>query len=442
LVIAFVAVLAGLAAIPAVIAKRKGRNPVLWFLAGLAFFLPALIASLVIADESRPRRPCPHCLEPIPYGAGVCSFCGRDVPTMPEPRDRQKDERRRRTALSSASRARITTALLIVLAIVLPLVSTLQYQQVLLLIGTFSLLALGLNVVVGLAGLLDLGYVAFFATGAYTAGILLDASPVDVPDNIPVWVVFPVAMIITMLVGVILGAPVLRLRGDYLAIVTLGFGEIVRIVANNLDGVTRGARGLNGIPGPVLFGYDFKVDPMPYYYLTLVIILLACFFLRRIERSRIGRAWIAIREDEVAAEAMGVSLLRAKLLAFAIGAGTASYAGVIQATNLHYVSPRTFTVFISVLILCQVVLGGLGSMLGAIVGSVVIWGLPEVMRDLDFISEELIDEGRFLIFGLLLVVMMIFRPQGLVPSKRRSREFAQQREEATHSGVPQTGESS
>ena len=334
---------------------------------------------------------------------------------------------------------RIVGAMLIAFAILLPFMVGVRWQQVFLLTAIFSLLALGLNVVVGLAGLLDLGYVAFFAGGAYAAGILLDASPINVPDDIPVWVVLLIAMVFTMILGVILGAPVLRLRGDYLAIVTLGFGEIVRIVANNLDGVTRGARGLNGIRGPVLFGVDFKVDPRPYYLLTLAIILIAMFVLQRIEHSRIGRSWIAIREDEVAAEAMGVHLLRAKLLAFAIGAGTASYAGVIFATNNHYVSPRTFTVFVSILILCQVVLGGLGSMLGAVVGSVVIWGLPELLRGVDLPGDADINDYRFLIFGALLVVMMIFRPQGLIPSKRRSAELAQRREEAAQSGVPMQG---
>lgn len=334
-------------------------------------------------------------------------------------------------------------AAIIGLAIIAPWIATLQYQQVLLLTGIFALLALGLNVVVGLAGLLDLGYVAFFATGAYTAGILLDSSPVDVPDNIPVWLVFPVAMVFSMIVGVILGAPVLRLKGDYLAIVTLGFGEIVRIVANNLDGVTRGARGLNGIPGPTIAipfqgEFRFGVDPRPFYYLTLTIILVAFFILRRLEDSRIGRSWIAIREDEVAAEAMGVNLLRMKLLAFAIGAGTASFAGVIQATNLHSISPRSFTVFVSVLILCQVVLGGLGSMLGAIVGSLIIWGLPELLRDLGPLKTVLtdVDQYRFLIFGALLVIMMIFRPQGLVPSARRARELRAHREESEAAEVP------
>lgn len=329
--------------------------------------------------------------------------------------------------------------LLAIFAVWAPWVVSLRYQQVMLLTGVFALLALGLNVVVGLAGLLDLGYVAFFAAGAYAAGILLDASPINVPDNIPILLVFAIAMIFTMIVGVILGTPVLRLKGDYLAIVTLGFGEIVRIVANNLDNVTRGARGLNGVPGPELFGVEFKVDPRPYYFLTLIVMAVVIFILRRLEDSNLGRAWIAIREDEVAAEAMGVNLLRSKLLAFAIGAGIASYAGVIQATNLHYVSPRSFTVFVSVLILCQVVLGGLGSMLGAIIGSIVIWGLPELMRDFELPGEADINDYRFLIFGALLVVMMIFRPQGLVPSARRARELAQRKEDAALSGVPTQG---
>lgn len=343
------------------------------------------------------------------------------------------------------TRARVLTVLGIAAAIAAPAFIDRRYEDVLLTVGIFALLALGLNVVVGLAGLLDLGYVAFFATGAYTAGILLGASPVDIGGGLSIWLVFPIAMLVTMVMGVILGAPVLRLKGDYLAIVTLGFGEIIRIVANNLDGVTRGARGLNGVPGfslPNPFGADITfgaVNPVPHYYLTLFIITVSIILLRRLEDSRIGRSWIAIREDEVAAEAMGVNLLRAKLLAFAIGAGTASFAGVLFATKIHAVSPRSFVVFTSVLILCQVVLGGLGSMVGAIVGSLVIWGLPELLREVDLPGNADINDWRFLIFGALLVVMMIFRPQGLVPSARRARELTERREESATAGVPARG---
>lgn len=329
----------------------------------------------------------------------------------------------------NAMTQRVVGVAAVVIVLLAPLVLPGRWERIMILVGVFALLSLGLNVVVGWAGLLDLGYVAFYASGAYTAAILSGASPIAPGLKLSVWLVFPIAMLVSMVVGVILGAPVLRLRGDYLAIVTLGFGEIVRIVANNLDPVTRGPRGLTDIPAPSLFGYDFGVATEPFYYLLVGLILLAMFALGRINDSRIGRAWIAIREDEVAAEAMGVNTLKFKLVAFAIGAGTASFAGVVTATNRGAITPRSFTVFISIIILAQVVLGGMGSMVGAVVGSLLIWGLPEIFR-------QQFEDLRFLIFGAVLVIMMIFRPQGIIPSRRRAAELLHAPSEEAATSIP------
>lgn len=324
---------------------------------------------------------------------------------------------------------KISMFLILAVAVVLaPLKVSLASQEVLVNVAVFALLALGLNVVVGLAGLLDLGYVAFFATGAYLWAILSGSGPLkfaftqtDFWDQWGFWLVLFLAIGVNMMIGVLLGSPTLRLRGDYLAIVTLGFGEIVRIVANNLDPITRGAQGIQGIPHPQIpvIRYEFGLDPRNYYYLLIVVVLAAIFAIRNLENSRIGRAWVAIREDEVAAEAMGVPTLKMKLLAFAIGASTAGFAGVIVASKTNFISPTSFDVFTSILILAAVVLGGMGSMRGSLLGAFAIVGIPGFAQL--FIPR--LDEYRFWFFGLILVVMMIFRPQGLLPSGRRAAEL-------------------
>ncbi|MFL5799935.1 MAG: branched-chain amino acid ABC transporter permease [Actinomycetota bacterium] len=330
-------------------------------------------------------------------------------------------------------------ALAALLPTILPYVTAnyAYYTQILTKIGIAALLALGLNVVVGFAGLLDLGYVAFFAVGAYAFAVLsgsasravaVFAHPSGPFPPAPVWhqyfwFFFFLALGIAVLSGVLLGAPTLRLRGDYLAIVTLGFGEIVRITANNLDSFDNGAQGVNDIPHPVIalggLHYDFGVSNPPYYYLLLGIIVLWIFLLRRLNDSRVGRAWAAIREDELAAAAMGIPTVRMKLLAFAMGAAVASLGGVIYASQIAFISPDTFTLFNvdfgSVIILSMVVLGGMGGIAGPILGAALIIFLPEQLR---FLSD-----ARLLVFGAVLVVMMIIRPQGLVPSRRRAAEL-------------------
>jgi branched-chain amino acid transport system permease protein len=297
----------------------------------------------------------------------------------------------------------------------------------------FVLFALGLNVVVGFAGLLDLGYVAFWAIGAYTAAMISGAAGYtmglragtatleDKPEWAAwMWFILIAALGIAVIAGVLLGSPTLRLRGDYLAIVTLGFGEIVRITANNLDTITVGPRGIASIPHPAIhvLGIDLvwgTLLDVKYYYLLLFFVVVWVVAIRMLDNSRIGRAWVAIREDEVAAASMGVPVVRMKLAAFAIGACTAGVGGVIYAEQVNFVSPPTFTILQSILILSMVVIGGMGSVWGSILGAALVVLLPEVFRGFE--------DYRFFIFGLSLVLVMIFRPQGLLPSSRRKAEL-------------------
>ncbi|MGZ4213301.1 MAG: branched-chain amino acid ABC transporter permease [Actinomycetota bacterium] len=287
------------------------------------------------------------------------------------------------------------------------------------LVGIYALLSMGLNIVVGFAGLLDLGYVAFFAVGAYTMAIFTNAGPLHLPWHLNFWEILPIGVVIALVAGLLLGAPTLRLRGDYLAIVTLGFGEIVRILAENLEKVTNGAKGITAIPHPHVGGYDFGVAQRPYYLMLVIAAGVFVLIIRAINNSRVGRAWAAIREDEVAAEAMGVPTLKYKLWAFAIGASTACVGGMIYGSKIGFVSPESFQFIISIYILSAVVLGGLGSTAGAIVGGAAIILVPEMLRSL---PSRLLD-ARFGIFGLALVLMMIFRPEGIVPSRRRKAEL-------------------
>ncbi len=309
----------------------------------------------------------------------------------------------------------------ILAAISLPLFVGVVQEELAVLVGIYALLALGLNVVVGFAGLLDLGYVAFWAIGAYSYAVLTNSGPIHVPGDLSIWQVLPIAVLIALFAGVVLGAPTLRLRGDYLAIVTLGFGEIVRILAENLEGVTRGSKGIINIKAASVpfTGKPFAGDPSAYYVLTIIFLAFMILIIRQLNRSRVGRYWAAIREDEEAAEAMGVPTLKYKLWAFAIGASTSGFAGVVYAARVAYISPNAFQFIISITILAMVVLGGLGSIAGALVGAAVITVFPEVLRSLPDWAQE----SRYMIFGAALVLMMIFRPQGLIPSRRRSAEL-------------------
>jgi len=341
--------------------------------------------------------------------------------------------------------------------------------------GVLVALALGLNVVVGFAGLLDLGYAAFFALGAYYYGIftafqimppftefwvpfeflgLVEKINRGGPDlvrfTLSFWLALPTAAIVTAVFGVMFGAPTLRLRGDYLAIVTLGFGEIVPIVARNIDGVTGGAAGLNGVMAPRLFGWSFGVAAWPYYYVVLGLVALLIFVSLRLRDSRVGRAWRALREDETAASAMGVNLVNYKLLAFATGAAFAGMAGVVFIAKLQTATPDMFNFNVSAMLLVMVVLGGMGSVWGVVLGAFLLqimqsWFLPELSGVLRAIGEmvgwawlariELV-EAIQLIFGIILVVMMLFRREGLIPAvkKQAALHITQQAAQVTRGG--------
>ncbi|HUS17471.1 MAG TPA: branched-chain amino acid ABC transporter permease [Chloroflexia bacterium] len=302
--------------------------------------------------------------------------------------------------------------------------------------GAFVLLALGLNIVVGYAGLLDLGYAAFFAIGTYTYAILA-SSFFDI--HTPFWVMLFVSGAVTALFGLIFGAPTLRLRGDYLAIVTLGFGEIVPTFILNLDKMTGGADGIGGIDRPVIGSFIIGAnnDNIAFYYLTLVLAVLMIFVINRLRDSRLGRAWMAIREDELAAASMGINTTSTKLLAFALGAGISGFAGTFYGSHLGFASPDQFHFSQSVLILCMVILGGMGNMWGVILGAIIIYLLQTVLliqlntwlndlgRAINFqaLAEFNLSTNTFFIYGIILVLFMLFRPEGLLPSGRRRAEL-------------------
>ncbi|MEZ5211181.1 MULTISPECIES: branched-chain amino acid ABC transporter permease [unclassified Gordonia (in: high G+C Gram-positive bacteria)] len=307
-----------------------------------------------------------------------------------------------------------------------------------------ALIAIGLNVVVGQTGLLDLGYVGFYAVGAYVVALLTSpASPVwNSPDHGIfsgpwAWLAcVPLAIVITGVTGVILGSPTLRVRGDYLAIVTLGFGEIVRLLADNLSDVTNGPAGLQGVLFPELgtsarhpdgvFASSNNSGLLSYgvwwYWLGLALVVLVLLMIGNLERSRVGRSWVAIREDEDAAEIMGVPTFKYKLWAFVIGAGIGGLSGAVYAGQVQYVDPKAFTVINSMLFLCAVVLGGQGNKLGVIVGAFIIVYLPARVQGVQ-VGEQSLGDYKYLFFGLALVILMIFRPQGLFPVRARLITF-------------------
>ena len=322
----------------------------------------------------------------------------------------------------------------------------------------FAALALGLNIVVGFAGLLDLGYAAFFAIGAYAYGVAsswqlqpqwsnvwepfqwLDlvsrfhtAGGDVVHFQVSFWLMLPIAAAIAAFFGVLFGAPTLRLKGDYLAIVTLGFGEIVPIVARNTPSVTNGAMGLNGVAAPRLFGYDFGVDATPYYYVGLALVAFLILTSQRLKDSRIGRAWMAIREDEIAAAAMGVDRVRFKLLAFAIGAAFAGATGTFYVAKLQTATPEMFMFPVSVMVLVMIVFGGIGSVWGVVVGALLLqilqsWFLEDLSQwlhalgrlvNIEWLQHVELASSIELIFGFILVLMMLYRREGLIPATRR-----------------------
>jgi branched-chain amino acid transport system permease protein len=298
-----------------------------------------------------------------------------------------------------------------VFALVFPFIFS-MYQTNIMITGLiYVMLGLGLNIVVGLAGLLDLGYVAFYAVGAYSYALL------NHHFGLSFWMALPIGAGLGAFFGILLGFPVLRLRGDYLAIVTLGFGEIIRLILENWNEFSFGPSGIANIPRPSLFGLQLSLQhaTIYLYYLMIVLVIFTIFVVERLQNSRIGRAWIALREDEVACEAMGIDRRKTKLTAFALGATWAGMAGVIFAAKTTFINPASFTIWESIIILCIVVLGGMGSIVGVILGAFILILLPEYLR--------VFSEYRMLIFGALLVLMMIFRPGGIVSDVRRIYKF-------------------
>ncbi|MDD3311968.1 branched-chain amino acid ABC transporter permease [Pseudodesulfovibrio sp.] len=271
----------------------------------------------------------------------------------------------------------------------------------------YIVLGLGLNIVVGLAGLLDLGYVAFYGVGAYAYALC------NMHWGVGFWAMLPVGAVLGALLGLLLGFPVLRLKGDYLAIVTLGFGEIIRLVLENWGDVTMGPSGISNIDRPALFGIKLGIIGSTHYmyYIMIGLLVLTIFCVNRLQNSRIGRAWLALREDEIACQAMGIDKVKTKLMAFALGATWAGMAGVVFAAKTTFINPASFTFWESAIILSIVVIGGMGSIRGVIAGAVILILVPEYLRDFA--------QFRMLLFGSIMVVVMVFRPQGLISAKRK-----------------------
>ena len=349
------------------------------------------------------------------------------------------------TATGAARERRmIGTIVGIGLALIFPLINSLLglgWEAKAVPIALFIILALGLNVVVGFAGLLDLGYAAFFAIGAYSMAFLTSAqSPIPwvaEGNQVNFFLAMFISAAVAAIFGVILGAPTLRLRGDYLAIVTLGFGEIVPLVIKNTPEVTKGTQGMNPIGYPQVPGVVFGSDPIPWYYLIVAVLLLSVVLTSRLRTSRIGRAWAAMREDEVAAASMGVNLVTTKLFAFALGASFSGFAGTIWASYLQVIAPEQFRFDVSIFVLVMIILGGLGNIGGVVAGGLLLGGIDRIL--FDWISGlvhafgaaignqdlQLMDvsRSRQLIFGVALVTMMLVRPEGLFPSARVRAEL-------------------
>jgi branched-chain amino acid transport system permease protein len=275
----------------------------------------------------------------------------------------------------------------------------------------YVVLGLGLNIVVGVAGLLDLGFVAFYAVGAYSYALL------NLHFGLGFWAVLPIGALMAAMFGILLGFPVLRLRGDYLAIVTLGFGEIIRLILENWNEFSQGPSGISNIPRPGFFGMELSLEQaiLYLYYLMVALVIITIFVVNRLQNSRLGRAWVALREDEIACQAMGIDKRKTKLTAFALGATWAGMVGVIFAAKTTFINPASFTFLESAIILSIVVLGGMGSIVGVIVGALILILMPEYLRALS--------DYRMLAFGGILVLMMVFRPQGIISNVRRTYRF-------------------
>jgi branched-chain amino acid transport system permease protein len=338
--------------------------------------------------------------------ATVCGFAWREARRRNLVRNPVRNPKRERM---------IWAGIALLVLILLPAVAGSYIGQVLMLVGLYILMGMGLNLEVGLAGLLDLGFVAFFAVGAYTTAILTADSP-SALMHLPYWGAMPIAVLLSVGVGVLFGLPVLGVRGDYLAVATMGLGEIVRVLVQSdfASPLLGGAQGILQIPKPYIGDFVLS-SPVSLFYLTLVCAAVAAFIAWRLENSRLGRAWMALRDDEDVAQALGINLIRSKLLAYGLGAAFAGLAGSIFATMLTSVYPSSFQLLISINVLAVIIVGGMGSLPGVVLGSIALIGLPELLREFG--------EYRYLFYGAALVVMMRLRPEGLWPSEARQREL-------------------
>ena len=312
-------------------------------------------------------------------------------------------------------------AIAMLVLILLPILAGSYIGQVMMLVGLYILMGMGLNLEVGLAGLLDLGFVAFFAVGAYTTALLTADSPhalaaFSAIPHMSFWLAMPIAVLISVIVGVLFGIPVLGVRGDYLAVATLGLGEIVRVIVQSdaAAPLLAGAQGILQIPKPQIGGFELA-DPVALFFLTLACAAVAAYFAWRLESSRLGRAWMAVRDDEDVAQALGINLVKVKLLAYGLGAAFAGLSGSIFAVMLSSVYPSSFQLLVSINVLALIIVGGMGSLPGVIVGALALVGLPELLREFG--------EYRYLFYGVALIVMMRIRPEGLWPSATRRREL-------------------
>ena len=353
----------------------------------------------------------------IGVGTFVLSFVWRYMIKRKEMGTKQAEEgleKKRSLSQRLFEERRVYVPALVVVSIAaagFPFVFSMYQTNIMITALLYVILGLGLNIVVGLAGLLDLGYVAFYAVGAYSYALL------NYHFGLGFWAVLPIGAAMGALFGIVLGFPVLRLRGDYLAIVTLGFGEIIRLILENWNAFSFGPSGIANIPRPGLFGMELSLHQnITYlYFLMIALTIFTIFVVNRLQASRLGRAWIALREDEIACQAMGIDKTRTKLTAFALGATWAGIGGVIFAAKTTFINPASFTIWESINILCIVVLGGMGSIIGVILGALFLILLPEYLRAFS--------EYRMLIFGAILVLMMVFRPGGLISKTRSPYRF-------------------
>ena len=321
----------------------------------------------------------------------------------------------RRPVVDHRRERMIRAGLALAALVILPLLAGNYIGQVLMLVGLYILMGMGLNLEVGLAGLLDLGFVAFFAVGAYTTALLTSGGAHGLM-HLSYWLAMPISVVMALIVGVLFGLPVLGVRGDYLAVATMGLGEIVRVIvlSDFAAPLLGGAQGVLEIPKPNIFGFVLGT-PVALFYLTLVCAAVAAFVAWRLENSRLGRAWEALRDDEDVAQALGINLVRSKLLAYGLGAAFAGLGGSIFATMLTSVYPSSFQLLISINVLALIIVGGMGSLPGVVLGSIALIGLPELLREFG--------DYRYLFYGAVLIVMMRLRPEGLWPSEVRQREL-------------------